>query len=628
LTLLALGGCAGTAPPGTGPDAAAAGAGRAVAQPSKPAPAADQAARAQGTPSPDPSPAPAQGATPTPVAAPTVTRRPARMPVPPAETAESLPDVELTPQILFQLLASEVAAQRGQVGSATATYITLARQTRDPRLARRATELALAERSLERALQAAQLWREFAPESALAAQTLEALWLSTGRLDAAEPLLAQRLAAARAADRLPQAYQELLRSLMRAPDRSAALATFDRLAAQDQSVPEARLAAAVLAERASDKERAAAESAAALRLDPDDETTAVTAARYAQQAAGAPAAAAVLEAFLGRQPKAIEARYAYARLLAGQGRTEEARKQMELALAQEPGSPAILYSLAQIAYQARQLDVAEDYLRKYLALPDSVPRDRNQAWLFLSQIEEDRGRKEQAIEWLAKVTSGEQFLSARIRQALLTARLGRIDEARELLRSTSVTSSRERSQLVGAEAQLLREARRYAEAFEVIDRALQDTPDAADLLYDHAMAAERIDRLAVMESSLRRLIELRPDNAHAYNALGYTYADRGIRLEEAQALIEKALELSPEDPHIIDSLGWVLYRRGKLDEALAQLRRAWEIRPEAEIGVHLGEVLWRMGRTDEARRIWVESRKLEPDNETLKQTLARLDVSL
>lgn len=175
---------------------------------------------------------------------------------------------------------------------------------------------------------------------------------------------------------------------------------------------------------------------------------------------------------------------------------------------------------------------------------------------------------------------------------------------------------------------MLREARRYVEAFDVIDQALRDTPDSTELLYDHAMAAERIDRLDVLEKSLRRLIELRPDSAHAYNALGYTFADRKLRLDEAQSLIEKALQISPDDPHIVDSLGWVLYRRGKIDEALVQLRRAWSLRPDAEIGVHLGEVLWTAGSTDEARKIWRETRALEPDNEALRRTLAKFDVTL
>lgn len=633
LALAAAAGCAALPGGGKAGSTPAADAGSAAA--SRGATAQGTAATPGGPSSPDGSARPAAGTppaaqtAPAPHAQPSAPLRSLRVRPADADAYGTLPEVDLTPQILYQLLASEVAAQRGQVLSATASYLSLAQQTRDPRLAKRATELALAGRSLERAVQGAQLWHEYAPDSALAAQTLETLWITTGRLDAVEPMLVTRLAKARNENRLPAAYPQLLRVLMQAPDRTAALALFDRLAAPDQQVPEARLAAAVLAERATDHERAAVEAAAALRLRPDDAGTAVTAARYLQQSSGGPAAAAaLLEDFLARNPKGTEARYAYARLLAGQGRPDDARRQMEQALKEEPDSPAILYSLAQIAYQTRQLQVARGYLQRYLALPESVPRDRTPAWLFLSQLEEDEGRPERALEWLALITSGEQYLPAQMRRAALLGRLGRVEEGRTLLHNTSVTTSLERTRLVAAEAQLLREANRPADAFQVLDQALARTPDNPELLYDHAMAAERIDRLAVAEASLRRLIELRPDNAHAYNALGYTFADRNIRLEEAQALIEKALELSPDDAHIVDSLGWVLYRRGRLEEALVQLRRAWSLKPEAEIAVHLGEVLWKTGRFDEARQLWREARKLEPGNETLRQTLARFDVSL
>ena len=172
------------------------------------------------------------------------------------------------------------------------------------------------------------------------------------------------------------------------------------------------------------------------------------------------------------------------------------------------------------------------------------------------------------------------------------------------------------------------ETERAAEAFALLDQALSRQPDSTELLYDHAMAAERIDRIDTMEDSLRRLIRARPDHAHAHNALGYSLADRGLRLEEAQALIERALQLQPEDPHILDSMGWVLYRRGQPEKAVEFLRRAYRLLPDAEIAAHLGEVLWKLGRHDEARRLWTEARSREPDNATLRDTLARLNVAL
>ena len=566
-----------------------------------------------------------------PATAQTVMPRAARLrgPAPDVETSDTLPPIALTPQIMFQLLASEIAAQRGEVGSAGATYLSLARQTRDPRLARRATELALAARSLDRALQGARLWQELSPGSTLAAQMLETLLLSTGQLSEVEPLLAAHLAKAREADGLPEFYGQLARTLSRVSDKAAALALIERLAAPDTSVAQARMAVATIAAAAGMHERAAAESAQALALRPDDEAAAVAAAQFTvKSAAGPQGAGNLLEAFLKRHPRAVEARFAYARLLAAQDRPDDARKQMEQALQEEPDSPAILFSMAQLAYQAHKADTAEVYLRRYVELPPAVTRDNGPAYMFLSQLEQDRDRPAEAVAWLEKITSGDQFIPAVMRRAMLLGKLERVDAARALLRDTAVSSLRERAQLSAAEAQVLREARRFQEAFEVLEAALERAPNNTELLYDHAMAAERIGRIPATEASLRKLIELQPEHAHAYNALGFTLADRNMRLEEAQSLIEKALLFSPDDPHILDSMGWVLFRRGQFDRALEYLKKAYALRPEVEIGVHMGEVLWKMGRTDEARQMWREARTREPANETLKETLARLDVML
>jgi len=182
--------------------------------------------------------------------------------------------------------------------------------------------------------------------------------------------------------------------------------------------------------------------------------------------------------------------------------------------------------------------------------------------------------------------------------------------------------------LIAVEAQVLRSAGRFDEAFRRLDEALAQQPDEVDLLYDHAMAAEKIDRIEILEKSLRRLIELRPDHAHAYNALGYSLADRGLRLDEAQQLIDKALQLAPKDAHIIDSLGWVLFRRGDLAGAIRELRRAFELLPEAEIAAHLGEVLHVAGQQAEALKIWQAGHRIDPDNDTLRETLRRLGVRL
>lgn len=547
-----------------------------------------------------------------------------------ARPARALPEVDLSPQILFQVLAAEIAAQRGEVGSAAATYLSLARRTRDPRLAQRATELSLAARAPDRALTAARFWLELEPSSRLASQTVDALQLSTGALATAEPALRNRLEQARRDGTIAQTYESLQAALLRAPDKKQALALLERLAAPDQTVAAARLALAAIASAAELHERAATEAREAHRLSPDDENTAVLAARIGARAPeGLPAAIGLLEQFLSRQPRSLEARFTLARLLAQAGRADDARAQFEAALALDPSNPVILFSLAQVAAQSGQGKLAEGYLQRYLNLPAEIARDNSIALLFLGQIAEEDKRYNDAIGWYARVDSGEQVDTARIRRALLLGRLKRVEEALAVLAEPAASDDpRSRSRIVAVQAQVLREAGRHADAFKTLDEALARQPDDIDLLYDHAMAAEKIDRIDVLEASLRKLIEAKPDHAHAYNALGYTLADRNMRLAEAQGLIEKALELMPDDAHILDSLGWVLFRRGDLEGAIRHLRRAYSLRPDVEIGVHLAEVLWSAGIRDEARQLWREAREREPNNDVLRETLTRLNVAL
>ena len=546
-----------------------------------------------------------------------------------AESDGPLPDVDLSPQLVFQLLAADLAAQRGELGSAWTTYMSIARTTRDPRIARRAAEVAIGARARDEAVQSAQLWRELAPGARAAAQMLETLWLSSGRVKDVEPLLAERLAKARADGTLPAAYAQMQRALSRVQDRGAAWEAVRRLSTPDLNVPAARLARAQFAAAAEDWRAAADESREAMRLAPDDEEAVIAAARNLHRLPDRKAEAlAILERHLQRQPMSIEARYAYARLLLADQRNDDARAQLERALAQRPDSPAVLLTLAQLAYQAKLPADATGYLKRYVELPRGVQRDNTPALLFLAQIAEEGGRSQEAIDWLARVPRGEEYVPATIRRALLMGKLGRVEAARAVLQDATVSSQRERVQLLSAESQLLREARRNQEAFDVLAAGLERMPENPDLLYDHAMAAERLDRLAVMEASLRKLIDLRPDHAHAYNALGYTFADRNIRLDEARTLIERALSLAPDDAHILDSMGWVLFRQKDFPRALEYLRKAYALRPEVEIAAHLGEVLWATGRADEARSLWREARGREPDNTTLRETLARLNVAL
>ena len=178
------------------------------------------------------------------------------------------------------------------------------------------------------------------------------------------------------------------------------------------------------------------------------------------------------------------------------------------------------------------------------------------------------------------------------------------------------------------QAELLVRGKKPREAMAVYDRALGNLPDDRRLLYARALLAVDQGNQAAGERDLRRILELAPDDAEALNALGYTLADGSRRgdpaQEEALRLIGRALELKPDEPAIVDSMGWLQYRMGNLDQALADLRRAYASEPDPDIAAHLGEVLWVRGEHDEARRIWDAARSKAPDNKTLIEAIRRL----
>ena len=220
----------------------------------------------------------------------------------------------------------------------------------------------------------------------------------------------------------------------------------------------------------------------------------------------------------------------------------------------------------------------------------------------------------------------QRALEVQTRRASILARQGKLTQARELIRRVPEKSPEDARAKLVAEAGLLRDAKRWRDAFDVLATASKRFTDDADLLYEQAMMAEKIERLDDMEKLLRQVIALKPDNAHAHNALGYSLADRRQRLPEARQLVQRALELLPGDPFITDSLGWVEFRLGNRDEAIRLLRTAYTARPDTEIAAHLGEVLWAAGQRDEAKRVWREARGRDAANDVLRETLTRLRV--
>ncbi|MDH4093576.1 MAG: tetratricopeptide repeat protein [Betaproteobacteria bacterium] len=534
-----------------------------------------------------------------------------------APPAETLPEQELTEPVLYEMLLGEIALQRGDAALAAQTFAELAQRTRDPRVARRAVEIANIARTPQFALQAALVWHEADPASVQALQTVAALLVRERRVEEAEPYLAKLLA--RDGDAAANGFMQLGRLLAGNPDKQTNLRMVRTLAERHPDLPQARLAVAQAALAANDETTALAETRRAAAMRPGWEPAAIYEAQILQRRSSAEAARS-LNAFLEQHPQSREARLAYARLLVADRRYAEARVEFEKLLAAHPGDADVLYAVSLLAMQLKDYATAEASLRKLL---DAGYRDPDSLRFMLGQAAEEQKKWDQAVRWYESIERGDQALAARLRVAGVLGKQGKLDEARAYLRTLEADGA-ERVQVLIAEAQLLRDADRHREAYELLGKALKAQPEQPELLYDYALTAEKLERYDVLESSLRRLIKLKPDYAHAYNALGYSLADRNQRLPEARKLIERALELSPEDYYIIDSMGWVLYRMGDLKGAEQYLRRAYDGRPDAEISAHLGEVLWAMGERVEAERVWQEALKSHPENELLHKTMKRL----
>ncbi len=534
----------------------------------------------------------------------------------PADAA-NLPNASLDQELLFKFLLSEIAGQRGNLQLAAQGYLDMAKATKDPRLARRATEIASYARMQSTALEAARLWYQLDKANPQARQALVGLLVSANKLQEAKPLLQQIISS----DGNPaQGFMQLHSLMSRHPDKAAVYALVKELAAGYKQMPEAHFAVAQAANAAGKFDVAMNEVHEALKLRPDWEIGALLEAQMLQQRDSPQKAADYLAAFLQAHPKAGEVRANYARLLISLKQLKEARAQYQLLAAEQPSNPDILVTIGLLSLQMNEYDIAETNLKRGIELGY---RDPDTVKFYIGQSYEERKRYAEAMQWYAQVKSGDQFVAAQARYAFLLGRQNKLAEAREYLQNVQVQSDEQRAMLIQAEAQLLREAKNYRESYEVLKSALDKQPDNPDLLYDSALAAEKLDELDVLEANLRKLIKLKPDHAQAYNALGYTLADRTQRLQEAKGYIEKALALSPDDPFILDSMGWVQFRLGNMKESLDYLQRAYDTRPDPEIAAHLGEVLWAKGKQAEAQKVWKEALAEHPENEMLQDTMKR-----
>lgn len=580
----------------------------------------------------------------------------AQQPAPAPESAA--PDAppqnsRLDAPLFYQLLIGEIELRNGENGAAYEVILDAARRTKDEALFRRAVDIALQARAGEQALAASRAWRTAVPQSLDALRLQLQILSALNRLnDAAEPLRAL-LQLTPAAERggliaaLPRFFQrstdtrataQLIEDVL-APYRKDEATRVQALVAVGRGWLQASESARALAlAQQAQKEDATAPGPALLALD-------VMATR--------PEAEVIVTQFLNQPGVDVGMRLAYVRTLTNLQRYADAVVQLERVTREKPELAPPYLSLGALHLELKHPKESEAALQKYLALAgpakpgvtvtvdgsDDDDEDAEtaeahrsdqgttQAYLLLSQSAEQRGDFKAAEGWLAKVEDPQRLIDVQTRRASMLVRQGKVGDARELIRKLPERSPEEARAKLVAEAGVLRDAKQWQAAYEVLGAAVQRFPEDTDLVYEQAMMAEKQDKLDEMERLLRRVIAMKPDNAQAYNALGYSLADRRVRLQEARALIAKALELAPGDPFITDSMGWVEFRLGNHDEALRLLKKAYAARPDPEIAAHLGEVLWSFGQRDEAKKVWNEAKVRDAANDVLRETLTRFQVA-
>lgn len=539
-----------------------------------------------------------------------------------------------TAQAFYQGLLAEMSGLAEDFVQAHALMLSLARMSNDPQAYERATEFALRSRDGDTALMTARSWLKAFPGSHDAARYVIQILVGLNRLDETiEPLRAD-LAAYPPAER-GAAITDVPRYFARVADKKRVATVVQSALAPE--LTRGKLAAHVWAAvgttqlMASDPASALKSALNGARVEPHNRQIA-TLALYLVQAEKSPADE-ILDGFI-KASGPVDGGLAYVRRLVELARVEEAYAKSQTLTALWPASAEAWLVRGSIAFQKKDLDATRTALARcaeILEKPDAAGQDAiaggrvaAQAYFLLAVLAENDKDYVLANSYLDRLTSPEDQRRVSQRRVQMLLAQGQLDAAQELVSAMSDEGEEEARAKVSAEVELLRARKDEAGAYRLLTEAMVRFPQDPELAYEAAMSADKLKDLIAMEQILRKLLAKHPDHYQSMNALGYSLADRNVQLVEARALIQKALSFAPQDPYIIDSMGWVEFRSGNLSAANTLLRTAFEAKPDAEIAAHWGEVLWAMGQRDAAQQTWERGLQLNPDNETLRDTVRRL----
>jgi tetratricopeptide (TPR) repeat protein len=523
-------------------------------------------------------------------------------------------------ELIYHIMLGEVAGSRGQLDTALENFRQAALASPDPRVAERAMGIALFAQDKAAMLAIAERWYALDKTSNKALQAMVLALLNNERVAEAIPHLeALRLTADQDGQ---EGFTVIAALLDQIQDKALAIKVMDGLRALHPASRFAQYYYALAGLEGEDYPSALQALDTVLQRDSQWGAAYLLQARVRMAMGDDEAALAGLAKAVDTLPDDRTLRIGYARLLVGAERLDEARTQFERLAQRDPKDVDALYALGLLASEQKRYD---DAVKHFTQLVEQGERVMD-AYFELGRVEELRGDFAKAKDWYARVENDERYLSAQVRMGVMLAKQGDFSGMAEHFGKVRQNNPQSCVVLYISEAEILRDEKRHQSAYDLLTQALAQEPNDENLLYSRALAAERLDRLDVLESDLRGVIEANPENGHALNALGYTLADRTDRYQEALGYIERAIALLPDDPAVIDSMGWVQFRLGNHEEALKYLRRAYEINADAEIAAHLTEVLWVTNQQEEARKIWQTAVEKDPDSEHLRKIKERLGL--
>lgn len=518
---------------------------------------------------------------------------------------------EIDQDVLFMLMSAEIAGQRGQYELAYEGYIEAAKRVKDPKPAERAAMIAMYLKDAKKLKKSLAIWLKKEPQNLTARKLAVLASLKDGDKQKTQEHLSAML------DSDPAGFESAVLELANALQDEGKLPivydALETLSAQKPNQAIIHYLQAIIAMQMKDQGLAERKVEQALKLQPEWDKALAFQAQIAVMSGDFPKAVGFLRNVYLKYPDNQKIGKMLAQLLIKTGDYDEAGKVYQKLVEKDPKDFESSLALALVHMQLDREKEAEEILKKLLDQDEW----REQARFYLGKLEEKRDNLKKALNWYDQVREEPFSFEAGIAAVNLLARDKQYDEAGSRLQSMRDSFPKEKTRIILMQAELLNQQKHYQAAYDVLTSALAEQPDSRELLYTRALIAERIGKLDVLESDLKKILAQYPDNAEALNALGYTLLGFPSRLTEAETYLQQALKLQPDEPVILDSYGWLLFKQGKAEKALEYLEQAYAKQKENEIAAHLAEVLWSLGRKDEARKLFDKAFKAAPEDEYL-----------